>query len=121
MRLFGYEITRAKAAPTGLQPASSAGGWWPLIREPFTGAWQRNREQTNEMILTFHAVYACVTLIASDVAKCRVRLVEQDANGIWVATESASFSPVLRKPNRYQNRIRPKAALFKRGPPARST
>ena len=106
MRLFGYEITRAKAAPTGLQPASSAGGWWPLIREPFTGAWQRNREQTNEMILTFHAVYACVTLIASDVAKCRVRLVEQDANGIWVATESASFSPVLRKPNRYQNRIK---------------
>lgn len=106
MRLFGYEITRAKAAPSGLMPPSSAGGWWPLIREPFTGAWQRNREETRETILTFHAVYACVTLIASDVAKCRVRLVEQDSRGIWVPTTAAAFSPVLRKPNRYQNRIK---------------
>ncbi len=30
------------------------------------------------------------------------RLVEQDADGIWTETTSAAFSPVLRKPNRYQ-------------------
>lgn len=107
MRLFGLEITRAKAAPEGLQtPWGGSRGWWSIVREPFTGAWQRNREQTRETVLTFHAVYSCVTLIASDVAKCRVRLVEQDRNGIWTAIESASFSPVLRKPNRYQNRIK---------------
>jgi HK97 family phage portal protein len=103
--LFGFEITRAKAAPQGLQRPDGR-GWWPLVREPFTGAWQRNREQTRETVLTFHAVYACVTLIASDVAKCRVRLVEQDSDGIWTPTNSPSFSPVLRKPNRYQNRIK---------------
>jgi len=105
---FGLQITRAKAAPQGLQSPSWSGsrGWWSIVREPFTGAWQRNREQTRETILTFHAVYACVTLIASDIAKCRVRLVEQDSNGIWTPTNSPSFSPVLRKPNRYQNRIK---------------
>lgn len=107
LRLFGFEITRAKAAPQGLQPPSrGSGGWWPVVREPFTGAWQRNREQTRETILTFHAVYSVVTLIASDIAKCRVRLVEEDANSIWNPINAASFSPVLRKPNRYQNRIK---------------
>jgi HK97 family phage portal protein len=106
LRLFGFDITRTKAAPSGLQSPASRGGWWPLIREPFTGAWQRNREQTRETILTFHAVYSVVTLIASDIAKCRVRLVEEDADGIWNAVDAASFSPVLRKPNRYQNRIK---------------
>jgi hypothetical protein len=33
-------------------------------------------------------------------------LVEQDSNGIWKEVDVAAFSPVLRKPNRYQNRIK---------------
>lgn len=106
MRLLGFEITRAKAAPHGLQTPSGSGGWWPMVREPFTGAWQRGQELRRESVLTYSAVYACVTLIASDVAKLRPRLVEQDGNGIWTETTSASFSPVLRKPNRFQNRIK---------------
>lgn len=106
MRLFGLSITLAKNA-TPTQPDSAWGGsWWSLVREPFTGAWQRNMEIRQESVLTYHAVYSCVTLIASDGAKCRARLVEQDGNGIWSETFSAAFSPVLRKPNRYQNRIK---------------
>ena len=108
MRLFGFEVTRAKALPPGTSYStpSSRGGWWPIIREPFAGAWQRNIEATAENILGFSAVYACVTLIASDIAKLRVKLVKQDANGIWIETDSPSFSPVLRKPNHFQTRIK---------------
>lgn len=83
----------------------STGGWWPIIREPFTGAWQRNMEERAETLLTYHAVYSCITLIASDVAKCRPKLVEQDKEKIWSEVTVPAFSPVLRKPNGYQNRI----------------
>jgi HK97 family phage portal protein len=79
---------------------------YPLVNEPFTGAWQRNIALRPESVATFHAVYSCITLIASDVSKVRVRLVEQDDNGIWSETFSPTFSPVLAKPNRYQNRIK---------------
>jgi len=80
-------------------------GWWPLVREPYAGAWQRNDEWTVDTVLAHHAVYACMTLISNDIGKLRTRLVKLDKNGIWVETASASFSPVLRKPNRYQNHI----------------
>jgi HK97 family phage portal protein len=108
VRLFGLDITVKAAVPAGLQsPSSRRSAWWPIVREPHTGAWQRNLETSRESVLTYHAVYACVTLIASDVAKCRLRLVEQDGNGIWNEVQRNSpLWPVLRKPNRYQNRIK---------------
>ena len=58
-----------------------------------------------ENVLTYTAVFSCISLIANDIAKLRLRLVRQDDEGIWVETESSAFSPVLRRPNRYQNRI----------------
>src|SRR5690606_18147617 len=79
-------------------------GWFPLIRESFSGAWQRNIELKPESILSFHAVFACQTLIASDIAKLRVKLVE-DRDGIWTEVSRPAYSPVLRKPNHFQNRI----------------
>jgi HK97 family phage portal protein len=88
-----------------LQPLSGRGGWWNVIRESFTGAWQQNVEVKRDSVLTYFAVFACVTLIASDIGKLCLRLVAIDANQIWTETESASFSPVLRKPNRFQNII----------------
>lgn len=51
-------------------------------------------------------MFACVTLISSDIAKMRLRLVELDTNGIWNEADNPAYSPVLRKPNRYQNRIK---------------
>lgn len=92
-----------KAAPAS--PVPGGGGWYPIVREPYMGAWQRNEPLTMESVLAHHAVFACVTLIASDIAKLRPKLMEQDADGIWTEARSPAFSPVLRRPNHYQNYI----------------
>lgn len=108
MRLFGLEITRAqtKAAVSAsdLSPTFNSGPWFPLM-EPFAGAWQRGVVDTSHKnLFQFSPLFRCVTLIASDVAKLGVRLVEL-TDGIWQETSSPAFSPVLRKPNRYQTWI----------------
>jgi HK97 family phage portal protein len=105
MRILGLEIT--KAAPRGSPPLPVDGfrGWYPIIRESFTGAWQQNVEISVQDWLSFWPVFRCIDLISSDVAKMRLRLVSRDADGIWTETESPAFSPVIRKPNDYQNRI----------------
>ena len=102
MKLFGWEITRQKAA--SLSPVYSR-GWYPLVHEPYSGAWQQNMEWTPDTVLAHHAVYACITLIANDIGKLRHKLVELDSEGIWTETKSPAYSPVLRRPNRYQNAI----------------
>ena len=100
MKLLGLEIRRA------LTPVSSnRGGWFPLIREPYTGAWQRNQEWTVQTVLAHHAVYACITRISQDIGKLRPKLVELDNDGIWTETTSSAFSGVLNQPNRFQNYI----------------
>jgi HK97 family phage portal protein len=107
MRIFGLDLSIKKAAPPGSELASGDRGrwWWPIIREPYTGAWQRNAELRAESILAMYAVYACIERIASDVGKCRLKLVEQDGHDIWTETDSGAFSPVIRKPNHFQTRI----------------
>jgi HK97 family phage portal protein len=106
MRLFGYEIRRQPRTPplnaASAAPVSPVRGWYPIVREPYPGAWQRNDELLITDVMAYWAVYACTTLIASDIAKCTLRLVALDAQGIWSETTSAAFSPVLREPNRYQ-------------------
>ncbi|HXD16418.1 MAG TPA: phage portal protein [Vicinamibacterales bacterium] len=106
MRIGPFTIARTKALGIQLQPLSGRGGWWNIIREPFMGAWQRNQEVAMDTVLTYSAVFACVTLIAADIGKLCIRLVKQNEDGIWTETESAAFSPVLRKPNRYQTRVK---------------
>lgn len=103
MRIFGRELTFKRAPVSGRVPGS--GGWWPIIHEPYTGAWQKNDEWRAESVLAHYAVYACVTLIANDIGKLRQRLMALDANGIWKETTSPAFSPVLKKPNNYQNHV----------------
>jgi HK97 family phage portal protein len=107
VRIFGLDITRAgprtTAAITGAPvPTRGTGGWYPVVREPSTGAWQRNEEIALPSTLSYAAVFACTTLIASDIGKLRLRLVERDDEGIWNEISAPAFSPVLRKPNRYQ-------------------
>ena len=87
-----------------LSSVSRGRGWFPIF-ESFSGAWQRNVVLDRDTVLSYHAVFSCITLIASDIAKLRVKLVERDAAGIWSEVESSSFSPVLRKPNDWQTRI----------------
>lgn len=104
MNLFGLSITRAEQKSTAVA-AMSPRQWWPLIQESFAGAWQRNVVLNRTEVLAFSAVFACVTLIAADISKNRVKLVERDDEGIWTEINSSAFSPVLAKPNHYQNRI----------------
>lgn len=101
MKFFGLTITRNKA----LAPVGSRGSGWFRIFESFAGAWQRNIEVKYDSVLANHADFACRTLIASDIAKLRIKLVQQDDKGIWTETKNAAYSPVLRKPNHFQNRI----------------
>jgi HK97 family phage portal protein len=85
-------------------PQSNGSWWWPIVREPYSGAWQRNEELTADQAMAFHAVFACHTLICSDIAKLRVKLVELKQD-VWQETTNPAYSPVLRKPNEFQNRI----------------
>lgn len=58
-----------------------------------------------DSLLHFSAVFACVTGIASDIAKLRIKLCE-DKDGIWTEiTENKPWLTVLRRPNHFQNRI----------------
>lgn len=103
MRLLGLEVTRRKkSAP----PAAISDRGWFRIFDRWAGAWQQDAAPVSqETILAYHAVFACVTLIANDIGKLRPKLVERSPKGVWGETTSAAFSPVLRRPNRYQNHI----------------
>ena len=93
--------TGALYSPAG----AGSGGWWPIVREPYAGAWQKNDELACANVLAHAAVYACVTLISSDISKMRLRLMAEDVDGISTEVDNPAFSPVLRKQNRYQTRI----------------
>jgi HK97 family phage portal protein len=84
-------------------PRPGTGAWSPIVHEPYTGAWQANEELVRpEAALSNPTVYRCVSLIASDIGKLALHLVQVDANGVWQVTTSPAFSPVLRRPNAYQ-------------------
>jgi HK97 family phage portal protein len=86
-------------------PPRAPGLFSLAVHEPYSGAWQQDIATPVGDVTTNPTVYACVSLIASDISKMRLMLVAEDTYGIWTETESAAFSPVLRKPNRYQTRI----------------
>lgn len=105
MRIFGRELTLKRspaAVEKTLQNVPVSRGWWPLIREPFTGAWQRNQEKRLDTLLNYPALYACVNRIASDIGKLPFSLKSRNRNGVWESIDNPAYSPVLRKPNHYQ-------------------
>jgi HK97 family phage portal protein len=108
VQILGYELSWRKALP--LRPLSSGreGGWYPIVRESFTGAWQQNVELRGDALLTNPTVFTCVTRISQDIAKLPLRLVEQDPwnADIWTPTTNPAYSPVLRKPNHYQTIVK---------------
>ena len=105
MKIFGLPIpfTGEKRKALSSVPYYG-GGWQTLIRDPFPGAWQRNLEIRADTVASFHADFACKTLIARDIAKMRLKLSKKDDNNIWSEITSPAFSPVLRRPNDYQTR-----------------
>lgn len=103
---FGLVLTRQKAAVSAMSPADMgySGTWQPLIRDPFTGAWQRNLELTQTDLLSYSTVFACITLIASDISKMALNLVTL-AQGVWQEDTNSAYSPVLDKPNHFQTHL----------------
>lgn len=109
MRIFGVDIALAKAATADLVthlPAAGGSGWIGMIRERFSGAWQRSQPVDRTEVLRYSTVWACITLIASDIGKLWLNLVEEDADGICTPAENPAYSPVLRKPNRFSTRVK---------------
>lgn len=104
MRVFGLEITRRKRDKALSSVTENRSGWFRLF-ESFSGAWQTNVVVDRNLVLSYHAVYSCITLIASDISKLRVKLVQKDADGIWSEVANPAYDPVLRRPNPIQNRI----------------
>lgn len=88
-----------------LAPVPQGRGGWFRILESFAGAWQQSVEVRHNAVLSHHADFACRTLIASDLAKLRIKLVQRGDDGIWSEVTNPAYSPVLRKPNHFQNRI----------------
>src|SRR5262245_18682641 len=109
MRLLGLQVPftgeKQKAAMMSLPYSSGAFTSYPIVWESFPGAWQQDIPIRNDLAQSFHADFACKTLIARDIAKLRVKLVEKDASTeIWTETTNPAYSPVLRRPNEYQTR-----------------
>lgn len=105
MKMLGIRVPFTGGKEKALSSISSARGmWWPIIRESFPGAFQRNVEVRVDTVLSNHADFSCRTLIASDIAKMRVKLVQRDRFGIWSEVENRNYR-VISKPNRIQTRI----------------
>lgn len=83
-----------------LSPVSGGGGGWLRVFEPFTGAWQRNMELSREDLLSFHAVFSCISLISKDVGKLPLELRKKE-EGVWVKTKDKRL-PFFEKPNHFQ-------------------
>lgn len=95
-------LSRAPVARQALYPAdSSTWRWnWPSVLESYAGAWQSNVTIDKTQVSAYWAVFACVTLIAKDIAKLPATVMQRDrTNGIFQPT---SLRQVLRKPNHYQ-------------------
>lgn len=99
MKLFGIQIGRKEKT---MSPPSAARGWWPMVREPFTGAWQRNKEERVDTLVQYPTLYACLSRIATDVGKLPFTIVARASSGVWSPVTDTAISPLLRKPNHYQ-------------------
>lgn len=78
-------------------------GWFGLGPDVFQTSGQQV-EVIVDRVLAHPTVYACITLIASDVGKIGLELRMREDEGYWEITQNPAFSPVLRKPNHYQTR-----------------
>lgn len=92
---FMSKMFRSKS----MSPVNGGDGGWRIL-EPFMGAWQRNVELKREDILSFHAVFACISIISKDIGKLPIELRKKE-NDVWVKTKDARF-PFFEKPNKFQ-------------------
>ena len=84
---------------------NSSGAWIDITPAQPPGYFQLDIKVRPETVLSYPAVFSCVTLISNDIGKLRTKLMALGANGIWEETANPAYSPVLRRPNHYQNQI----------------
>ncbi|WP_335986211.1 phage portal protein [Acinetobacter bereziniae] len=86
------------------QTALNTGTWNSVfVQEPFSGAWQQNKEITREDMTAFYAVFACISLISKDIGKMPVLLKKKKEGVLVDALTPKELVRVFRKPNHYQN------------------
>jgi phage portal protein BeeE len=107
MQIFGRSIgwrspLQITRTPTAYDPIRPGNGWRAVVREPYTGAWQQNVALTVDSPLSNPTAFSCITLIATDLGKLELRLVQDEGAGVWQPTTNPAYSPLLRRPNRYQ-------------------
>lgn len=99
---------RKQGNEKALQQPASRGVWntlFSFIHEPFAGAWQRNLEIRQDTVLSYYAVFACISLIASDIAKMPPRLIRRDSKGVMQEVKAGDIPALYKRPNAFQNRI----------------
>jgi HK97 family phage portal protein len=104
MRTTVLDVIRKAAQPV-LSPPDNRGGWAPFVSEPYTGAWQKNDSWTIDSVLAYPVVYACINMIADDIAKLPPHTIKRDSDDIWSVYENKALQSVLDQPNPYQNHI----------------
>lgn len=92
---------RRRPAVKSLFPVDQSRGWIPVFQESYLGAFQADDPVSLGDALAHPTVYACVTQIASDIGKLRLRMTE-NRGGIWV--EVPAYNPIFRRPNKFQTR-----------------
>uniref|UniRef100_UPI003965CF61 phage portal protein n=1 Tax=Klebsiella pneumoniae TaxID=573 RepID=UPI003965CF61 len=58
-----------------------------------------------DTVLSYYAVFACISLIASDIAKMPPRLMRRDSKGVMQEVKSGDIPALYKRPNAFQNRI----------------
>jgi HK97 family phage portal protein len=98
MGFFGNLFTKK-----ALQSPDSRG--WTRIFDWAPGAWQRHEPYGSDVdVWANPTVFACITLIASDIGKLRPQVQSKTGDGIWNEIET-NETELLKKPNKYQNHI----------------
>lgn len=92
-----------RKAASYLNPVYETVSGWVTVFETYTGSWQQDVAVDRTAVSANWAVFACVTLIAGDIAKMPARVMRYSRDSrIWEPTDRGR---VLRRPNRYQTRI----------------
>lgn len=107
-KTFEAEKNVDPVAEKSVNDASAPDGFWSTvmttIKEPFSGAWQKNKELKADDGLSYPVVFACVSRIAEDVSKVPLRIEKRDSNGIYHVARNNELTKLLKSPNSYQDR-----------------
>ena len=85
-------------------PSSNGNTWIGPVDGSFSVQAMGERPDPPAALLKSSAVFSCVTGIASDIAKLRIKLC-RDKDGIWTEITNSPYISVLEEPNHYQNRM----------------